>query len=191
MKYCCECGAKVVEKIPEMDDRLRYVCEQCDTIHYQNPKVVVGTVPIWQDKILLCRRAIEPQYGLWTLPAGFMENGESTLEGARRETYEESGANFRASEASLYRLFDIPYINQVYLFYLAELDTPDFSAGIESLEVQFFTEDEIPWSELAFPVIHDTLKEYFEDRRNGNFIVRSGLPTFRPEYKALKKKPEQ
>lgn len=145
--------------------------------------MVVGTVPIWEDKVLLCRRAIEPQKGLWTLPAGFMENSESTLDGAMRETFEEAGARFRESEASFYRLFDIPFINQVYLFYLAELDTPAMSPGIESLETHFFTEAEIPWAELAFPVIHDVLKEYFDDRRQGRFIVRAGLPTFRAETK--------
>lgn len=175
MPFCSACGHKTKPQIPDMDDRLRDVCTACGTIHYSNPKVIVGSVPCWQDKVLLCTRAIEPQKGLWTLPAGFMENGESTLDGAKRETLEEAGASF--SEGQLYRLFDIPHINQVYLFYLAELDSPDFSVGVESLEVKFFTEDEIPWDALAFPVIKDVLKEYFEDRQAGVFPVRTGLPT--------------
>lgn len=176
MKFCCECGAKVKQEIPEMDDRLRFICPDCEIIHYENPKVVVGSVPVYQEKVLLCKRGIEPQKGLWTLPAGFMENGESTLEGARRETFEEAGASFRGGK--LYRLFDIPYINQVYLFYLAELDSPEYSVGIESLEVGLYSEEEIPWDDLAFPIIHDVLKEYFKDRSEGEFKIRSGLPRY-------------
>lgn len=178
MKYCSECGHKVTHRIPEMDDRLRFVCDHCGIIHYQNPKLVVGTVPVWEGKVLLCTRAIEPQYGLWTLPAGFLENGETTLAGAERETYEEAGALVKNSR--LYRLFDIPFIDQVYLFYLADLSEKRFSPGCESLEVQLFEESEIPWQELAFPVIHDVLKEYFSDREKGVFPVRTGLPVYRP-----------
>lgn len=177
LKFCSDCGARVTHKIPEADDRLRFVCDHCGIIHYQNPKIVVGSLPVWEDKVLLCKRAIEPQYGLWTLPAGFMENGESTLDGAERETFEEAGAKFK--NPVFYRLFDIPFIDQVYLFYRAELTVPEFSPGIESLEVRLFTEQEIPWSDLAFPVIHDVLQEYFADRKTGIFPVRSGLPTYR------------
>lgn len=177
MRFCSECGARVTQRIPEADDRLRYVCDHCGTIHYQNPKIVVGTLPVWEDKVLLCKRAIEPQYGLWTLPAGFMENGESTLAGAERETFEEAGATF--ANAHLYRLFDIPFINQVYLFYRVDMTSPEFSPGIESLEAGLFSEKEIPWDELAFPVIHDVLEEYFADRECGVFPVRTGLPTYR------------
>lgn len=177
MKYCSECGASVIQKIPEMDDRLRYVCENCDTIHYQNPNVVVGTLAHFDGKVLLCKRSIEPRSGYWTLPAGFMENGESTQDGAKRETHEESGANYEASH--LYRLFDIPFINQVYVFYLAELTNAEYEAGIESLEVGLFEEAEIPWDQLAFPVMQDVLQEYFEDRKQGVFPVRTGLPNFK------------
>ena len=159
MKFCSECGHSVVQKIPEMDDRLRYVCENCQTIHYQNPNVVVGTLAYYGDRVLLCKRAIEPRLGYWTLAAGFMENGESTEDGAKRETWEESGAKYESSQ--LYRLFDIPFINQVYVFYLAELNSDEYRAGIESLEVGLFREDEVPWSELAFPVMQDVLEEFF------------------------------
>ena len=178
MKYCSECGHPVSHRIPEMDDRLRFVCDHCGMVHYQNPNVVVGTLPVWQDKILLCKRAIEPQYGLWTLPAGFLENGETTLAGAERETFEEAGA--KVVNGRLYRLFDIPFIDQVYLFYLADLAEPEFSPGAESLETCLFSEADVPWHELAFPVIHDVLKEYFADRQRGEFPVRTGLPVYRP-----------
>ena len=119
MKFCSECGGKVSQRIPDMDDRLRYVCDSCGAIHYQNPKMVVGTLPYiridGEINILLCQRAIEPRLGFWTLPAGFMENGESSSDGAKRETWEEAGVKYE--DSTLYRLFDIPYINQVYLFY--------------------------------------------------------------------------
>ncbi len=177
MKFCSDCGAKVVQKIPEMDDRLRFVCESCNAIHYQNPNVVVGTLVYFGDQVLLCKRAIEPRLGFWTLPAGFMENGESTAEGAKRETWEESGVVY--DKSNLYRLFDIPYINQVYVFYLAEMLSPVYKAGIESLEVQLFSEAEIPWDQLAFPVMQDVLLEFFEDRKKGQFPVRSGAPDFK------------
>jgi ADP-ribose pyrophosphatase YjhB (NUDIX family) len=177
MKFCSECGAGVVQKIPEMDDRLRYVCESCGTIHYQNPNVVVGTLAYFEDKVLLCKRAIEPRVGYWTIPAGFMENGESTEEGAKRETREESGAHY--SDSRLYRIFDIPYINQVYMFYLAELTSADYESGIESLEVGLFDESDIPWEHLAFPVIQDVLEEFFEDRKSGIYPVRNGAPDFK------------
>jgi len=189
MKFCSECASPVTQKIPEMDDRLRFVCTHpdCGMIHYENPKLVVGTLAYFQDKVLLCKRAIEPQLGFWTLPAGFMENGESTADGAARETWEEAGAKYES--AQLYRLFDIPFINQVYLFYLAELETPTYEAGIESLDVKLFREDEIPWDELAFPVIHDVLKEFFEDRKGADFPVRTGLPNFR--YRMTKGEPDE
>lgn len=160
-----------------MDDRLRYVCKSCETIHYQNPNVVVGTLAYFENKVLLCKRAIEPRLGFWTLPAGFMENGESTEDGAKRETREESGVNY--DNSSLYRLFDIPFINQVYVFYLAELSSSEYKAGIESLEVGLFEESDIPWEQLAFPVMQDVLLEFFEDRKQGVFPVRSGSPNFK------------
>jgi ADP-ribose pyrophosphatase YjhB (NUDIX family) len=170
MKYCSDCGQTVSKKIPEGDSQPRYVCDDCDTIHYQNPRIIVGTIPIIGEKVLLCRRAIEPRKGFWTLPAGFMENGETTLQGALRESWEEARANL--ANESLYRLFDLPYINQVYIFYRADLVDHSFSAGPESLDVALFTEDEIPWDEIAFPVVTDTLKELFEDRKTGVYPVR-------------------
>ncbi len=173
MKFCSECGAKVVQKIPEGDDRLRYVCESCSLIHYQNPRVVVGCLPTVGDKVLLCRRAIEPRLGCWTIPAGFMENGETMLEGALRETREEAAAKVKNEQ--LYRLFDIPRLNQIYVFYLGELDG-DYGVGPESLESGLFAEEDIPWDELAFPTVTDVLTEYFSDRRTGAYPLRVSQP---------------
>ena len=170
MKFCSECGHTVSHVIPEGDDRPRYVCDNCHLIHYQNPLVVVGSVPVWRDKVLLCRRAIEPRYGLWTLPAGFLENGETILEGAQRETWEEAQA--KLTNHSIYRFFDLPHINQLYIFFLAEVIDGAFDVGPESTEVKLFAEEEIPWDEIAFPVVTDTLKEYFSDRCSGHFPVR-------------------
>lgn len=130
----------------------------------------MGCLPVWEEQILLCRRAIHPRRGYWTLPAGFLENGETTIEGALRETLEE--ANARVEDESLYRLFDLPHISQVYMFYRARLSDIDFSAGIESLDVQLFSEADIPWEELAFPVIGVTLQDYFSDRKAGKFVTR-------------------
>ena len=176
MKYCSQCSHPVTVKIPEGDDRLRHICDHCGTIHYQNPKVITGCIPQWEDKVLLCRRAIEPRFGLWTLPAGFMENGESTEEGAARETWEEACA--KVSITSLYTLCSIPHISQVYMLFIGQLSTPEFAAGIESLEVELFSEAEIPWNELAFPVVTKTLKRYFLDQKNNHFplYVDSLLP---------------
>ena len=159
-------------KIPEGDDRSRHCCEQCDNIFYQNPKNVVGTIPVYGDRVLLCKRAIKPRYGKWTLPAGFMENGESSLEGAIRETSEEAGAEITVHSDSLYTLFNLPTIDQVYLFFRAELKHLDFAPGIESLEVALFEEAEVPWDEIAFPVVKSTLEHYFADRQNEHFPVR-------------------
>ncbi len=170
MKYCSQCGKPVVIKIPELDNRERYVCEHCETIHYQNPRIVVGCLPVWETKVLLCKRAIEPRKDYWTLPAGFMENGETSLQGALRETWEEAKA--KVEEESLYRLFDLPQINQVYMFYRARLSPKDFAPGEESLDVALFEEAEIPWQEIAFPVVAITLQDYFEDRRKGEFHTR-------------------
>ncbi|MEE8057950.1 MAG: NUDIX hydrolase [Pseudomonadales bacterium] len=170
MKYCSDCGHSVSQQIPEGDDRLRYICDGCHAIHYQNPRVIVGTIPVSGDEVLLCRRAIEPRKGFWTVPAGFMENGETMQEGAVRETWEEAGA--KVKDETLYRLFDLPYINQVYIFYRAKLADGGFAPGSESLEVKLFSEQDIPWDDIAFPVVTNALKELFEDRKKGEFPVR-------------------
>lgn len=170
MKFCSECGHPVSQRVPEGDDRLRFICDHCQTIHYQNPQIVVGCLPVYGRQVLLCRRAIEPRRGYWTLPAGFMENGETTLEGACRETWEEARA--RVENEVLYRLFDLPQINQVYMFYRAEMPAAEFAPGSESLEVRLFEEAEIPWDELAFPVVVQALKDFFADRATGQYKVR-------------------
>lgn len=170
MKFCNQCGAVVQLRIPDGDTLPRFICDACDTIHYQNPKIVTGCIPEWEDKILLCRRAIEPRQGLWTLPAGFMENSETSGEGAARETLEEARARVRIGD--LYALFNIPHINQVYLLFRAQLLDLDFSPGIESLEVALFSEREIPWDELAFAVVKETLERYFKDRSSGTYSLQ-------------------
>jgi ADP-ribose pyrophosphatase YjhB (NUDIX family) len=175
MKYCPNCAATLTLKIPADDARLRHVCESCGAIHYQNPRNVVGSIPVYGEQVLLCRRAIEPRHGFWTLPAGFMELGESTSHGAARETLEEAGAHVEIGP--LYSLLNVPHAEQVHLFYLAKMPTPTFAAGEESLEVALFHESEIPWSELAFPTVKQTLEWFFADRAagvlNGEFHVRS------------------
>lgn len=172
MKYCGNCGAPVSMRIPAHDERARYVCEACDTIHYVNPKIVAGCIPERKGKILLCRRAIEPRYGHWTLPAGFMEMGESTVEAAVRETWEEARAAVEVD--ALFALFSIPHISQVYILFRARLPDDRYRPGPESLEVALFREEETPWSELAFPVVHRTMKHYWADRRAGGFQVHFG-----------------
>jgi len=166
MKFCSECAAPVSLAIPAGDNRPRYVCGNCATIHYQNPKMVLGTIPVWERdgelKVLLCKRAIEPRHGYWTLPAGFMENNETTAEGAIRETQEEAGANIELGQ--MFSLLNVARVHQVHMFYLATLLDLDFSPGEESLEVQLFSEAEIPWDDLAFPTIHTTLELFFADR---------------------------
>jgi len=157
--------------IPEGDDRKRHVCDGCETIHYQNPNIITGCLPIHEDRVLLCRRAIEPRHGFWTLPAGFMENGETTEQGALRESWEEAEASIESQ--GLYTLFNLPQINQVYMFYRGTLSDLKFAPGLESLEVALFAEEEIPWKELAFPVVKKTLKHYFSDRTNDHFPFRS------------------
>ncbi len=167
MKFCSECGAPVERRIPDGDRLPRYVCPACGSIHYHNPKIVVGCIAEWEDKILLCKRSIEPRYGLWTVPAGFMENGETTLEGAQRETIEE--ANARVEIGPLYALHNLPYIDQVYLIFRARLLDLDFSAGAETLEVRLFSEAEIPWELIAFRTVRHALTRYYEDRRSGGY----------------------
>ena len=175
MKYCPHCAAVLTVKIPVDDSRERFVCEACGSIHYQNPRNVVGSIPVYGDQVLLCRRAIEPRHGYWTLPAGFMELGESTTHVAARETLEEAGAV--VSIGPLYSLLNVPHAEQVHLFYLATMQSPEFSAGDESLEVSLFYQHEIPWDKLAFPTVKQTLEWFFADRAagilDGQFHVRS------------------
>ena len=172
MKFCHQCASPLEFRIPKGDDKPRFCCLNCDSIFYQNPKNVVGTLPVYGDKVLLCKRAIQPRIGKWTLPAGYMENGESSLTGAIRETEEEAGANVLVQDDSLYTLFNLPTINQVYMFFRAELLNLDFSAGVESEEVALFSEEEIPWKEIAFPVVKSTLEHYFQDLPSKQFPVR-------------------
>ncbi|SFP53453.1 ADP-ribose pyrophosphatase YjhB, NUDIX family [Nitrosomonas cryotolerans] len=173
MKFCSNCKATVELRVPEGDTLPRYVCLACNIIHYQNPKMVVGCIPEWEDKILLCRRAIEPRSGWWTLPAGFMENNETLAEAAARETLEEACA--RVAIGSLYTIYSLPHISQVYLLFRARLLDLDFKPGIESLEVALFAEHEIPWNEMAFRVIHDPLKRYFQERSRGSIGFHMGV----------------
>ena len=167
MKFCSNCASEVNLSIPVGDTLPRHVCENCGAIHYQNPKIVAGCIPMWEDRILLCKRAIEPRYGKWTLPAGFMENGETVAQAAARETTEEARA--QVIDLELYGLFNIPHVNQVYIMFRGNLVAPLFAAGHESLEVRLVTDNEIPWDELAFPVIHRTLDLFVNDRRTGSF----------------------
>ncbi|MBA4141462.1 MAG: NUDIX hydrolase [Nitrosospira sp.] len=172
MKFCSNCGTLVELRVPEGDTLPRHVCAACGVIHYQNPKIVVGCIPEWKDQILLCRRAIEPRQGLWTLPAGFMENAETLAQGAARETLEE--ANARVHMGDLYAIYNLPQINQVHVFFRAQLLNLDFGPGIESLDVRLFTEMEIPWETLAFRVIREPLKRYFDERRQGQLGFHIG-----------------
>ncbi len=172
MNFCSNCGASLIRKIPQGDNRERHVCPECDAIHYQNPKIVAGCIPEWEGKVLLCRRAIEPRYGRWTLPAGFMENDETAAEAASRETLEE--ANARVEILSLYTLFNLPHINQVYMLFRSRMLDVDFTPGKESLEVELFEVDAIPWEELAFPTIVHTLEYYQNDVQRGAFEFRMG-----------------
>jgi ADP-ribose pyrophosphatase YjhB (NUDIX family) len=172
MKFCSNCGATVALKIPEGDAVPRHVCDACHTIHYLNPRMIVGCVPVWEDRVLLCKRAIEPRRGQWTLPAGFMENGETLAAGAARETLEEACA--RVEIASLYAVYSIPHINQVYLLFRAQLLDLDFKAGAETLEARLFREDEVPWDQIAFATVRNTLTHYFADRVSNHFGLHVG-----------------
>jgi len=172
MKFCSTCGAEVKLEIPQGDDRERFICNSCQEIHYQNPKIVTGCIAEWEDKILICKRAIEPKRNKWTLPAGFMENGETNKEGAARESQEE--ANIIVQDMILYSVYSIPHISQVYTFYRATVKDGMASPGKESLETRFVSQDEVPWDELAFPVIIETLKLYYQDKQSGIFRTHYG-----------------
>jgi ADP-ribose pyrophosphatase YjhB (NUDIX family) len=172
IRFCNACGSPVTYRVPEGDSLPRAVCLACATIQYENPKLVVGCVPVWGERILMCRRAIEPRYGLWTLPAGFMENNETAPEGAAREAREEANAKVEIDD--LYTIYSLPSISQVYMMFRARLVDPDVSPGVESLEVRLVTESEIPWDQLAFAMVRKTLEHFLEDRRTGIFIPRFG-----------------
>lgn len=170
MNFCSECGHTVRLEVPEGDNRQRYVCTHCHKIHYQNPLIIAGTLPVYGDQILLCKRAIEPRLGYWTLPAGFMENGETTEQGALRETAEEACTEVQIRH--LYTMTSIVHVNQVQMIYLADMPNRNFGPSTESLEVRLFNEEEIPWDELAFETVRTILKLYFADRKSGHFPLR-------------------
>jgi ADP-ribose pyrophosphatase YjhB (NUDIX family) len=174
-KHCRTCGTSVIHRLPDDGDtRKRAVCPACGLVHYDNPLNVVGTVPVWGEsgeQVLLCMRNIEPRRGKWTLPAGYMEMGETTSEGAARETFEEAGAEFEIQE--LFTVINVARVGQVHFFYRAQLLSAQFDPGHETMEARLFTEDEIPWDELAFKTVGDTLKHYFEDRRKGIFGIHA------------------
>ena len=182
--YCRHCGHATEQRTPQDDITPRSVCPACGTIHYVNPLVVVGTVPYLGDKVLLCKRNIEPRRGKWTLPAGFMELDETTAEGAARETVEESGAEFDIGP--LFGVMNVPRVGQVHLFYLCALRHDRFDPGTETMEAQLFAEEDIPWDEIAFLTVRHTLQNYFEDRRRGAFGVHSmdlSVKDFPPDRK--------
>ncbi len=167
IKHCRNCGCAVVYRLPDDGDtRERAVCPQCATIHYENPLNVVGTVPHLGELVLLCKRNIEPRRGKWTLPAGFMELQETTEQGAARETVEESGALFEME--GLFAVLSVARVGQVHLFYTARLLSDQFDPGYETMEARLFTEADIPWDEIAFRTVKETLEHYFADRRNGS-----------------------
>lgn len=170
MKYCNQCGSTLTWRIPEGEDRPRFVCDSCHTIHYQNPKMVIGALPIQDEKLLLCRRAIEPCLGKWTLPAGYLENGETIEECARRESMEEAYAELDNMQP--YALLNLPFINQVYFMYRADLVNHDYRPGTESLEVKMVSPKKLPWDDLAFAVIREVLRIYTEDLEKGSYPFR-------------------
>ena len=171
IQYCRQCGSAVEHRVPDDGDtRPRAVCPACQTIHYENPLNVVGTIPVLADgRVLLCKRNIEPQRGKWTLPAGFMELGETTSQGAARETDEEAGAQFEIG--ALFSLMNVPRVGQVHMYYQATLLSDQFNPGVETMEARLFSEAEVPWDELAFRTVKKTLEHFFADRQRGKFGV--------------------
>nr|WP_320190164.1 NUDIX hydrolase [uncultured Desulfobacter sp.] len=173
IKFCTQCGHAMTRQVPQDDDHVRAVCESCGHVHYENPKMVVGTIPVFQDRILMCKRNIEPRKGCWTLPAGYLENEESVQQGAVRETLEETRVKVRI--LAPYRMFNILFVDQIYLMFIAELLSQDFGPTTESTDVRLFSKSDIPWDEIAFDVIRETLDDYFRDRGN------AGNHAFAPE----------
>lgn len=172
MKYCSSCGAEVEFTHVDGDNVKRFVCTDCKTIHYTNPKIVVGVLAYWEDKVLLCKRGIEPRYGYWNLPAGYLEDGERSQDGAARETMEEAGAEVDIE--GVLAVYNLPQANQVYIHFLAQLRDGKFNNGPESIETQLFTEEEIPWKDMAFSSSYFALKRFFEDRRRGVHTTHIG-----------------
>jgi len=173
-KFCSQCGHAVTMRVPPDDNRVRAVCENCGAVHYQNPRNVVGVLPVWQGRMLLCRRAIEPCRGKWTLPAGFMELGETTAQGALRETEEEAGAQIELGP--LYTVIDVPGVNQVHFFYLARVLSDVLAPGPETLEAAFFALDDIPWDALAFHTVSTTLAHYVQDAKQLDITPQGDAP---------------
>jgi len=171
IRHCRACGAPTEYRTPADDNRERAVCTACDTVHYENPLNVVGTVPELDGRVLLCRRNIEPRKGFWTLPAGFMELGETTAQGALRETAEEAGADIALGP--LFTVLNVPHVGQLHLYYLARMTSPRLDPGPETIEARLFDEAEVPWDELAFRTVRYTLERFFDDRRRGQFGTHS------------------
>lgn len=170
IRHCRNCGSAVDWRVPDDGDtRVRAVCPACATIHYENPLNVVGTVPHLDSRVLLCRRAIQPRLGKWTLPAGFMELGETLLQGAERETSEEAGAQIEMG--ALFSIMNVVRVGQVHIYFLARLLSERFDFGHETSEVRLFAESEIPWDEIAFRTVAETLKAYFAERGAGRFTL--------------------
>ena len=170
IRHCKACGAAVQYRLPDDGDtRERAVCPSCHVVHYENPLNVVGTIPIWNDQVLLCKRNIEPRLGKWTLPAGFMELGETVMQGAARETQEEAGAQFQMLE--LFSIMNVVRVGQVHFFFRAQLTSPDFDPGHETQEARLFAEQDIPWDDIAFRTVRETLRCYFADRARGHYSL--------------------
>lgn len=166
-KFCTQCGSRLTRRIPPDDNRVRDLCEQCGAVHYQNPLLVVGTIPVWQDQVLLCKRAIHPRYGFWTLPAGFMELGETCAEGAQRETLEEAGLQVELTQ--LFSVVDVPQHDQVHVFFLCHVANPALAPGQETIEARWVAEADVDWSQLAFRTVSVTLERFFKDRQAGHY----------------------
>ena len=170
IRHCKQCGTAVTYRLPDDGDtRERAICPACHTVHYENPLNVVGTLPIWNDQVLLCKRNIEPRLGKWTLPAGFMELGETVMQGAARETQEEAGAQFQMLE--MFTIMNVVRVGQVHFFFRAQLTSPDFDPGHETQEARLFAEQDIPWDDIAFRTVRETLRCYFADRARGHYSL--------------------
>lgn len=177
MNYCGNCGHSISLQIPDGDDRERHCCNSCGSIHYFNPRIIVACLPIWKNRIMLCKRGIEPRLGYWTLPGGFMELGETTEQGAARETWEETRAEVDIQH--LHGIYNMPQINQVYFVYKANMKSPDFELTPESTEIKLVAPEDIPWDLLAFKVMHKALKQYVNNDPTGNDGIHHEVITFK------------